>query len=98
MGGCWLSMLTSHHCREVESNLLYTLSVITAFSFAHPIPSPLFLAMCFTSPNPAPGLALHRTVSAQIGSTAPPLATLVPQNAVVVYIISVCYVARLGTC
>ena len=96
--GCWLSKLTSPHCREVESNLLYTLSAITAFSFAHHIPSPLLLVMCFTCPNPTPGLALHRTASAQIGSTAPPLATLAPQNALVVYIISVCCVACLGTC
>ena len=101
MCGCWPSMLTSHHCREVESNLvtnLFTLSAITAFSFAHHIPSPLLLVMCFTCPNPTPGLALHRTASAQIGSTAPPLATLAPQNTLVVYIISVCCVARLGTC
>ena len=39
----------------------------------------------------------RRTAGAQIGSTAPPLATLAPQNALVVYIISVCCVARLGT-
>ena len=76
-----LAVLTSHHSREVKSNLLYTLSAITAFSFAHHI-----------------RLALHRTASAQIGSTAPPLATLAPQNALVVYIISVCCVAHLGTC
>ena len=49
---CWLSMLTSHHCREVESNLVFTLSAITAFSFVHHIPSPLLLVMCFTCPNP----------------------------------------------
>ena len=98
VGGCWQSVLTSHHCREAESNLVFTLSAITAFSFAHHIPSPLLLVMCFTCPSPTPGLALHRTASAQIGSTAPPLATLAPQNVLVVYIISVCCVARLGTC
>ena len=79
MCGCWPSMLTPHHCREVESNLLYTLSAITASSFAHHILSPLLLVMCFTCPNPTPGLVLHRTASAQIGGTAPPLATLAPQ-------------------
>ena len=30
-------------------------------------------------PNPTPGLDLHRTASAQIGSTAPPFAALAPQ-------------------
>ena len=79
VGGCWLSMLTFHHCREVESNLLYTLSAITAVSFAHHIPSPLLLVMCFMCPNPKPGLTFHRTARAQIGSTASPLATLAPQ-------------------
>ena len=57
-------------------------------------PLSLLLVMCFMCPNPTPGLALHRTASAQIGSTAPPHATLAPQIALVVYIISVCCVAR----
>ena len=29
--GCWLSVLTSHHSTEVESNLVFTLSAVTAF-------------------------------------------------------------------
>ena len=42
-------MLRSHHCREVESNLVFTLSAITAFSFAHHVPSPLLLVVSHMS-------------------------------------------------
>ena len=57
-------------------------------------PHPLSLVagyMCFTCPNPTPALTLHRTACAEIGSTA-------PSNVLLVYIISVCCVADLGTC
>ena len=96
--GCWLSVLPSHHSTEVESNLVVVLFAITAFFFAHHTPSLLLLVICFTCPNPTPALPLHRTACAKIGSTAPSLATLAPQHVLVVYIISVCCVADLGTC
>ena len=95
---CWLSMLTSHHCREFRSNLaivhlihhncfltcpLHPLSIVAGYVF--------HVSQSYTRTSPS------QNSCAQIGSTAPPLATLAPQSALVVYIINVCSVTRLGT-
>ena len=90
MCGCWLSVLTSDHS-TVDDNLVMAL-------FARHIPSPLLLVMCFTCANPTPALPLHRQLVLRLEALPPPLATLAPQHVLVVYIISVCCVADLGTC
>ena len=96
--GCWLSVLTSHHSTEADNNLAMALFAITAFLFARHIPSPLLLVMCFTCPNPTPALPFTEQLVLRLEALPPPLATLAPQHVLIVYIISVCCVADLGTC